>query len=654
MKLEVLEAMDAEEFGGLVARLELCEGARVLLTANLWPEAGLMNGALGWCMGYIWPDGGDPLSKDSTLRAPLCVLVEFDELNLKDEHGNVLSFFPDDPDKQRWVPIYRKKESSSSEEGVARQQFPLTLAWAFTHWKSQGMNLALARARIGAKVAGQPGVGYVSVSRVKHPRHLVFDADLPPWSAFQKARETEKFRVRLRFELRLQARFSRTLRKYGFCRADPWTREEAAAAEELLKGLRAKGQMQRSAISQTGKPCDEDAHIWPHGEPPFDKMLAAEVQELAGGDASRKAFLLGVADRLRGELHMPAVREALGCLIPEGLHPRLDGKKAKGVKGDAERVGVHLEADRWTLDVSHESALAVPGRAMSKGALEFFLKVVRRICTLLDLPVAVGFTALGQRVGGDQSVDDLCRSIEGWKSWNFKERERARSSEEFLLPVCLDAEGRGSNDWLLAVVTSAEAGERLGVGKALRVRVIDRFPRPQAAQTVARKLQAVIGGVGAGIGIDVQVEMEESSLCDSRHESMILVLDLLLGRVAQRAGVSAMDSKCSTFVRDVRRALCAAFAAMRAQADASGHRDVYHDLATQASCRSLLQVLVTRPALPETVRAGADPGGAREERCEGRKGGGSYAAFAGSDVECESDWRESGVCTGAAGQTGVE
>ena len=237
-------------------------------------------------------------------------------------------------------------------------------------------------------------------------------------------------------------------------------------------------------MSNCGKPCDEDAHIWPDGEPLFDELLAAQVQELGGGDAARVTFLAGVAQRLRGELHMPAVREALGCLIPEGLHGRLDGKKPRGVKGDPERVGVHLEAGRWTLDVSHESALAVPGRAMSKGALEFFLKVVRRICTLLDLPVAVGFTALGQRVGGDQSVDDLCRSIEGWKSWNFKERERARSSEEFLLPVCLDAEGRGSNDWLLAVVTSAEAGERLGVGKALRVRVIDRFPRPQAAQTL--------------------------------------------------------------------------------------------------------------------------------------------------------------------------
>ena len=40
MKLEVLEAMDAEDFNGLKAQLELCEDARVLLTANEWPEQG--------------------------------------------------------------------------------------------------------------------------------------------------------------------------------------------------------------------------------------------------------------------------------------------------------------------------------------------------------------------------------------------------------------------------------------------------------------------------------------------------------------------------------------------------------------------------------------------------------------------------------------
>ena len=95
-------------------------------------------------------------------------------------------------------------------------------------------------------------------------------------------------------------------------------------------------------MSNCGKPCDEDAHIWPDGEPLFDELLAAQVQELGGGEAARVTFLAGVAQRLRGELHMPAVRAALGCLIPEGLHGRLDGKKPRGVKGDPERVGVHF------------------------------------------------------------------------------------------------------------------------------------------------------------------------------------------------------------------------------------------------------------------------------------------------------------------------
>ena len=39
------ELMDPDEFRGLVSVLALCEGARVLLTQNLWVEAGLMNGS---------------------------------------------------------------------------------------------------------------------------------------------------------------------------------------------------------------------------------------------------------------------------------------------------------------------------------------------------------------------------------------------------------------------------------------------------------------------------------------------------------------------------------------------------------------------------------------------------------------------------------
>ena len=46
------------------------------------------------------------------------------------------------------------------------------------------------------------------------------------------------FRERKRFELRQEAKASRTLRRYGFCEADVWTEEEADVAQELLRGLR--------------------------------------------------------------------------------------------------------------------------------------------------------------------------------------------------------------------------------------------------------------------------------------------------------------------------------------------------------------------------------------------------------------------------------
>ena len=79
------ELLDDAEFRGLLALLNLCEGARVLLTHNEWVEAGLMNGALGRVRGFVWPEGGDPNSKDEEKQAPLCVVVEFDDVDLGEE-----------------------------------------------------------------------------------------------------------------------------------------------------------------------------------------------------------------------------------------------------------------------------------------------------------------------------------------------------------------------------------------------------------------------------------------------------------------------------------------------------------------------------------------------------------------------------------------
>ena len=96
-------------------------------------------------------------------------------------------FFPGDPSRQRWVPIFPESRSSALEENVSREQFPLTLAWALTHWKAQGMTLRRARVNLGQRTAGTAGVGFVAASRVRHPRHIVFEKDLPDWEVFQAA-----------------------------------------------------------------------------------------------------------------------------------------------------------------------------------------------------------------------------------------------------------------------------------------------------------------------------------------------------------------------------------------------------------------------------------------------------------------------------------
>ena len=140
-----------------------------------------------------------------------------------DEAGQPRSFFPEDPpagqpgSRRNWVPIFRQKVSSTVEDHVYRENFPLTLAWALTHWKAQGMTLDRARVHLSDRTAAVPGIGFVACTRVRHPWHLVFEEDLPEYQQFMKARRTRAFRERRRFELRQEARASRTLRRYGYC-----------------------------------------------------------------------------------------------------------------------------------------------------------------------------------------------------------------------------------------------------------------------------------------------------------------------------------------------------------------------------------------------------------------------------------------------------
>ena len=87
-----------------------------------------------------------------------------------------------------------------------------------------------------------------------------------------------------------------------------------------------------------------------------------------------------MAERLQGRLHLPAVKEALRCLIPEALDSALDAHHKKALRGDSDRVGVKLSAKGLGVDVSAESVLRA-GRPMHTSVLEFFLIVFATCAT---------------------------------------------------------------------------------------------------------------------------------------------------------------------------------------------------------------------------------------------------------------------------------
>ena len=145
------------ETGGLYGVLKLAIGARVMLTANVDVSDGLVNGARGEVVNII----------TNSENIMMKILVKFDnaQVGLKTIQSSPYhAAFPNAVPIGKHEVMFFAKQRRGSE--ITRVQFPLTLAWATTIHKVQGLTLD----EIVVNMKGgrfSPGQAYVAFSCVK-------------------------------------------------------------------------------------------------------------------------------------------------------------------------------------------------------------------------------------------------------------------------------------------------------------------------------------------------------------------------------------------------------------------------------------------------------------------------------------------------------
>ncbi len=178
---------------GLEAELLLAKGARVMLTANIWTEGGLVNGAMGTIQDILFEDQGPP-------SLPTAVFVKFDIYE-----GTTITTLEGD----KVVPIVPIKRTWEGKNGklCSRLQVPICLAWAITVHKSQGLTISKAKIDIGNKEFAAR-LSFVAVLRVRflsdiHFKHFSFDR-------LQRIKHGKRLQERKLEEARLLSMIPRT------------------------------------------------------------------------------------------------------------------------------------------------------------------------------------------------------------------------------------------------------------------------------------------------------------------------------------------------------------------------------------------------------------------------------------------------------------
>ena len=145
--------------GNLPIEILIAKGSAVMLTQNLWPEAGLTNGAKGIVKHIIYePDTKPPKS------LPLFVIVSFEQY-IGPNYKGLEKCFPIIPDDKSWV------EGSKTYH---RTMLPLNMAYAISIHNSQGKSMENLIVNIGSNEFAN-GLTYTALTRVRKFDNLYFE-----------------------------------------------------------------------------------------------------------------------------------------------------------------------------------------------------------------------------------------------------------------------------------------------------------------------------------------------------------------------------------------------------------------------------------------------------------------------------------------------
>ena len=154
---------DDNDCAGLPHVLKLAVGAKVMLRRNILCEDGLVNGARGIVIGFRWRNGSSTQGVDGEL--PEAVLVKFCDPRVG-RLTHISALFGNSRVEAIEIKPITAQFNGKHSSVLERTQVPLTLCWAATIHKVQGLSLDAAVIDLGPHVF-EYGMAYVALSRVR-------------------------------------------------------------------------------------------------------------------------------------------------------------------------------------------------------------------------------------------------------------------------------------------------------------------------------------------------------------------------------------------------------------------------------------------------------------------------------------------------------